>query len=342
MRYTTFFLVSCFLFSCNSEKKNTPFTTIEIQTLYKDTLSIRALELMGNSLAFAADKGTYGTVDLLDGKVRVNTEKYHTSIPEFRSVAHNATDFFMLSAGNPALLYKTGDHGKMDLVYKEEGEGVFYDALTFWNDQEGIAVGDSRDGCLSMIITRDGGNHWEKLPCEALPDAIEGEGAFAASNTNIKVLGNKTWIATTGSRIYFSSDKGRTWEIQEAPMVNEAPTQGIYSIDFYDENTGIAIGGDYTNPTDNRANKAVTKDGGITWKLVADGKEPDYKSCVRFIPNHNGKGLVALGLTGISYSNDSGETWKKLSDESFYTLRFQNDSVAYAAGKNRISRLTFR
>jgi hypothetical protein len=34
--------------------------------------------------------------------------------------------------------------------------------------------------------------------------------------------------------------------------------------------------------------------------------------------------------------------WKELSKDSFYTLRFQNDSVAYAAGKNRISKLVFK
>lgn len=101
---------------------------------------------MGNSLAFAANKGTFGTLDLSTGRVRTNTEKYHTYIPEFRAIAFNTKDFFMLSIANPALLYKTGADGKMDLVYKEEGEGVFYDAMTFWNDQEGIAIGD-----LSLI-----------------------------------------------------------------------------------------------------------------------------------------------------------------------------------------------
>jgi len=314
---------------------------VEIETIYQDSLSIRAIELMGNSLAFAANNGVFGTVDLSSGKIRSNIEKYHTSIPEFRAVAHNATDFFMLSVASPALLYKTGEDDKMDLVYMEEGEGVFYDAMTFWNNREGIAVGDTVDGCLSIIITRDGGHHWRKLSCDELPKGIEGEGAFAASNTNIEIVDDKTWIATTSSRIYFSPDKGKTWEIQKTPIVKEEPTQGIYSVDFYDENLGIAIGGDYTNPKNNTTNKAITKDGGKTWNLIADGQEPDYKSCAQFVPNSKGKEIVALGFTGISYSSDMGESWNELSDESFYTLRFLNDSIAYAAGKGRIAKLTF-
>ena len=341
MRYLLLLLIFCCIVSCSEVENKGPFTSVSVETLYQDSLSIRAIELMGNSLAFAANKGTFGTVDLTSGKVRANIEKYHTIIPEFRAVAHTSTDFFMLSIGNPALLYKTGDGGRMELVYMEEDENVFYDAMTFWNDSEGIAVGDTMNGCLSIIITRDGGNTWKKLACSSLPKKIEGEGAFAASNTNIKIVGNNTWVGTT-KRILYSGDKGKTWMSYETPIKTDEPTAGIYSIDFFNDKLGVAIGGDYTKPEGNSSNKAMTKDGGKTWQLIADGNEPGYKSCIQFVPNSEGKGMVALGFTGISYSSDMGATWKKLSEESFFTLRFKNDSIAYAAGRNRISKLTFR
>jgi len=225
---------------------------------------------------------------------------------------------------------------------RKRGEGVFYDAMTFWNDYEGIAIGDSVDGCLSIIITRDGGLSWNKIPCTELPGAVDGEGAFAASNTNIKTIGEKAWVATTSGRIYFSGDKGKTWEVFKTPIQNKEVAQGIYSLDFYNESLGIAIGGDYTKPEGNIANKAITLDGGKSWSLLADGQEPNYKSCVRFVPNSGGNGVVAVGFTGISYSSNQGENWSKLSDESFYTVRFLNDSIAYAAGKNRIAKLVFK
>lgn len=342
MRLLHFLVTLVFVWSCSETSKSTPFTSVEIAIIYEDTLSIRAIEIMGDNLGYAANKGTFGNIDLKSGKIRENIEKYHTSIPEFRAIAHTSSNFFMLSVANPALLYKTGDNGRMELVYIEEDEKVFYDAMTFWNDREGIAVGDSMNGCLSIIITRDGGLTWKKLSCSELPMAMEGEGAFAASNTNIKTVGEKTWIGTTSSRIYFSADKGKTWEIQQTPIVKDEPTQGIYSIDFWDKDLGFAIGGDYTKPENNRANKAITENGGRTWTLVADGKEPSYKSCARFVPNSEGMEIVALGLTGISYSSDRGNTWQMLSEEPFYTLRFLNDSIAYAAGKNRIAKLVFR
>jgi photosystem II stability/assembly factor-like uncharacterized protein len=342
MRILPLLLLSILAFSCTEKKVQLPFKSVRVETVFQDSISIRAIEIMGNSLAFAANKGIFGSVDLASGKVRTNVEKYDSIQPEFRAVAHTATDFFMLSVGSPALLYKTGGNGKMELVYQEAGEGVFYDAMTFWNDSEGIAAGDSREGCLSILITRDSGNSWVKIPCSNLPKGVDGEGAFAASNTNIKTVGSMTWIATTQSRIYFSPDKGKSWLIQQTPIVNTEPTEGIYSLDFYDQNLGMAIGGDYTRPDNNQANKALTTDGGKTWELVADGKDPGYKSCIRFVPNSGGNSIVALGFTGISYSSDQGAHWRQLSDASFYTLRFLNDSVAYAAGRNRIAKLVFK
>ncbi len=330
------------LLSCAPDSKDVGFTMVTIIPILEDSLSIRAIELMPGSLAFAANKGVFGSVELATGKIRTNVIQQDGHVPEFRAVAHTATDFFMLSSGDPALLYKTGDSGTMQLVYQESDSLVFYDAMKFWNDLEGIAVGDSMDGCLSVLITRDGGQQWHKLPCSGLPEALAGEGAFAASNTNIAIFGEHTWIATTAARVYYSGDKGKTWEIFPTSVLGDKPTRGIYSLDFNDALLGIAMGGDYTDPENNQANKAITKNGGKTWELVADGEEPGYRSCIQFVPDTQGEGIVAVGFNGISYSRDMGQHWVELSGESFYTLRFLNDSVAYAAGRNRIAKLTFR
>lgn len=342
MRIALLFLVMLTVSCAQKQDRNKVFSEVEITVLYQDSLSIRAIEIMDGSLAFAGNKGVFGSVDLKTGQVRSGVQAFDSILPEFRAVAHTASDFFMLSAGNPALLYKTGDSGAMELVYSEAGAGVFYDAMDFWNDKEGIAIGDSMDGCLSVLLTRDGGYNWTKLPCTALPPALDGEGAFAASNSNIAIAGDSAWIATTNSRIFFTPDKGMNWEVMQTPVINKAETEGIYSVDFYNSRLGFVIGGDYTNPDGNTGNKALTRDGGASWELVAEGMEPGYKSCVQYVPKSGGKALVALGYTGISHSSDAGANWKTLSPESFYTLRFLNDSVAYAAGRNRIAKLIFK
>ena len=335
------------LFSCNKQPEFVPrdFSKVEMNTILEDsTLSIRAIDILNDgSLAFAANNNTYGLLNAGTTNWLISKQEHDSLNLQFRAVAHTAEDFFMLSIGNPALLYKTTNSG-MQLVYKEVHEKVFYDAMLFWNDMEGIAMGDPTNDCISIIITRDGGSTWTKVSCDLLPDAIEGEAAFAASDSNISIVGDHTWIATGGmaSRILYSPDRGKQWEVFETPIIQGTSTTGMYSIDFYDELNGFAIGGDYTQPKENKSNKMVTIDGGKSWEIVADEQTPNYRSCVQYIDGREGQELVVVGFNGIDYSNDGGYSWNTISDEGFFTIRFINDSTAYAAGSGRISKLHFK
>ncbi|MFD1614890.1 WD40/YVTN/BNR-like repeat-containing protein [Gelatiniphilus marinus] len=339
------------LFSCGKKQgKFVPknISSVEINHLLEDSLlNVRAIEItVDNNVFFLTSKGFGGLVYYSDYddelEIVYPIPIAHDSVKNnFRAFASTNKNGFGITIGSPARLYKIKNDEKV-VVYQENHPKIFYNSMDFWNDNEGIAIGDSTDGCLSIIITRNGGNTWTKLSCEDLPKASENEGAFAASDTNIAIVGDKTWVATTAGRVYFSPDKGKTWAVFDTPIVKEKETEGIYSIDFYDELNGFAIGGDYTKPEHNTANKIRTIDGGKTWQLVAQNQNPGYRSCVQYIPNGKGKELVAVGFKGIDYSNDTGNSWKHLSDEGFYTIRFLNDSVAYAAGAGRISKLTFR
>jgi len=355
-------LVITLMFSCKMEerffpdniskaKMNRDISKVVIDTVFpwKNVMSslnysIRAIELTEENIWYAASNGGYEKISHDNKSLKYwRLMKNDTTGYEIRSVAKTKEAFFGLTISNPAILFKQDSIGK-HIVYKEEHDKVFYDAMDFWNDEEGIAIGDPTDDCMSIIITRDGGNTWTKLSCDNLPKTIEGEAAFAASDTNIAIIGDNAWVATGGmaSRVLYSPDKGKTWEVFDTPITQGKETTGMYSIDFYDELNGFAIGGDYTNPEDNSANKIRTTDGGKTWELVAQNQEPGYRSCVQYMPNRKGNELVAVGFKGIDYSNDYGTTWKHLSDEGFYTIRFLNDSIAYAAGAGRISKLNFK
>ncbi len=330
-----------------------PFTKVEIDFLHQDSTSIRALEVTENALVYAGSNGHYGILKFTSGnqlytdivetnKGRVN---FIESYPSFRSIATTEKAIFLLSIGNPALLYRYDlDTNKMSLVYTEAGEKVFYDAMTFWNNEEGIAVGDATDGCLSILITRDGGTNWQKISCSDLPDPIASEGAFAASDTTIKVIDDETWLLTGGgvSRLYRSDDRGISWTVRNLPIDQNSNTQGGYSMDFYDSLLGIIYGGDYTKPEDAVNNIATTEDGGKTWAIVASNANDGYKSCVQFVPNTDGNEIIATGFSGMSYSQDKGHSWKQISDAPFLSIRFANDSIAYAGGQNVLARLTFK
>ncbi|MBQ4821810.1 oxidoreductase [Aquimarina sp. MMG016] len=358
MRIFYIVFVISFFVSCTKEKViEHNFSKVKVDTIFQDSISIRAIAVDENLMIYTGTNGKYGyfefNKDFKNGnplysfftKKKKGILNFEDKKPSFRAVANTETDFFVMSIESPALLYKINKQsGKVKLVYTEKHEKAFYDSMAFWNDREGIAMGDPTEGCLSIIITRDGGERWNKVSCDNLPKTIEGEAAFAASNGNISIIGNKAWIVTGGlkSRVFYSADKGNTWEVFETPIIQGTPTSGAYSVDFYDEVNGVIFGGDYTKPDSNSANKVITNDGGKTWKLIADGVTPGYKSCIRYIPHSGAKEMIAVGFTGISISNDYGEHWKELSKESFYTLRFINDSTAIAAGKNRIAKLVFK
>lgn len=68
-------------------------------------------------------------------------------------------------------------------------------------------------------------------------------------------------------------------------------------------------------------------------------KKPNYKSCVQYVPGTNGKEVFAVGKTGISYSNDAGITWKKVSKEGYYVIDFVDKNTAWLAGNEKIGKL---
>ncbi|MGB5403226.1 MAG: oxidoreductase [Robiginitalea sp.] len=342
MRWVIWIFCVVVLWGCSEPSESRPFQDVAIQEIYTDSASIRALEVMPGSVGFAGSDGLFGSVDLQNLKVRTQRMTHLESFPEFRAVAHTSTDFFMLSAGDPALLYKTGDSGAMELVYQESGPGVFYDAMAFWDDTNGIAIGDAMGGCLSIIISRDGGKHWSKIPCDRLPEALPGEGAFAASDTNIAISGEYCWVASNKGRIYFSADRGETWEVRQSPVTSATDTFGLYSLAFYNAEIGYAVGGDYTRPEENISNKISTSDGGETWMFQAQGEAPGYLSCVQYVPGRDGRDVVGVSFKGIYYSQDYGQTWILLDSEGFYSFRFTSDTVAVASGRGRIAELRFK
>lgn len=346
-----FYLVAVlgFLFllaGCRQTTDSKAFEGVDIDILYIDTVSIRAiLPLDKDRVWFAGNQGKVGLID--HGVPKIAHFSYQDSLLQFRSIARTENNVLVISIGNPAIIYQIGFDGlqatSVKEVYFEENERVFYNAMKFFNEKEGIAMGDPTDGCLSILITRDGGHHWKKIACDQLPTLAAGEAGYAASNSNIAIYGDAVWIATGGgaSRVYYSPDKGHHWQVFDTPIITGGKMTGIYSIDFYDADLGIVFGGDWENMDNNRGNKALTRDGGKTWDLISDGSGPGYRSSVRFVPGSEGQEIVAVGSLGISYSSDAGLSWKSLSKEGFFAIEFVNDSIAFASGNNKIGQLTF-
>ena len=333
-------LLSFVLFACKGKPQN-KLPKIEITKYNIPNTSIRSITILNDStMAFSGSNGLFGIRDFLGNKIFQKRIKYDTIYPEFRAIAATPKEIYLLSVANPALLYQY-KKGNLKLVYKEENEKVFYDAMKFFDDLNGIAMGDPINHCLSVIKTSDGGNSWAKISCEKLPKVAEGEAAFAASNTNIAIIKNNVWIATGGkkARVFYASNKAENWKVATTPLIQGKNTTGIYSIDFYDEKNGIIAGGDYTNKYGKSINKAITTDGGKTWTPVSENLEPKYVSCVQYVPNSKGKKIVAVSTNGIFYSNNFGHTWQQISKSGFYSIRFASKNLAWLSGNNVIAKM---
>ena len=311
------------------------------------TVRLRGVSAVNEKIAWSS--GASSTVlRTADGGATWKKLTVTSDTLDFRDVdAVDAQTAYVLSIGNgpDSRIYKTTDAGATwTMQFKADDKKVFLDAMSFWDANHGIVFGDSVDGQLYILLTENGGRTWTRVPSSSLPRALENEGAFAASGTNIALFGKThAWIGTGAgakARVLRTADRGRTWQVADTPL-GAAPSAGIFSIAFRDAQHGIIVGGDYRKEQDAVDNLALTSDGGSTWKLVKGLS--GFRSVVAYVPGTNKPALIALGPSGGDYSLDDGQTWSKLEGPGFDTFSFvPRKSTGWAAGANgALARLVF-
>jgi len=310
------------------------------------TARLRGLSAVSEQVAWAS--GSDSTVlRTVDGGATWQKLTVTSEALDFRDIdAVDARTAYVLSIGTGAAsrIYKTTDAGATwTLQFKNDDRRAFFDAMSFWDADHGIVIGDSIDGQFCIMTTENGGRVWTRVPASALPPALTNEGAFAASGTNIAVFGTSyAWIGTGAAakaRVLRTVDRGRTWKIAETPVI-AGDFAGIYSVAFRDARHGVVVGGDYKKERDAIDNLAVTSDGGATWTLVKGLS--GFRSAVAFVPGAKTPTMFAVGPSGADYSTDDGRTWMTLEGPGFDTLSFaRGRTVGWAAGvRGRLGRLT--
>jgi photosystem II stability/assembly factor-like uncharacterized protein len=234
---------------------------------------------------------------------------------DFRGVqAFDAKKAYVMSSGEGAQsrIYKTTDGGEhWKLQYQGGRKEFFLDALVCDVETHCMALSDPVDGKFVVLASTDG-EHWTELPREKMPGAIPKEGAFAASNSSLCLDGKDVHFGTGGpaARVFASHDFGQSWTAMGTPIVSGNASSGIFSL-FCDENTLVAVGGDYQDPVRAFKNAAVSKDGGKTWELATQ-PPGGYRSAV----GKYGGGFVVVGPTGAETSTD-GLRWNFIGKVNF-------------------------
>ncbi|OGU58505.1 MAG: hypothetical protein A2X64_01280 [Ignavibacteria bacterium GWF2_33_9] len=177
----------------------------------------------------------------------------------------------------------------------------FINFIHFWDDQNGIFLGDAVGSQWGIATTSDGGYTWNLL--STMPDPLSAEDGLVGSG---QFEGDEIWFGTNMGRIFYSPDRGQTWSVSNV-MLGKAVTD----LTFLDKNTGVAIVSEDLRATSSRY-PASTSDGMVTWKtntnldFTANNLYPIYT----FAPQNSGKIYMLFSTGEVFYSENLWATFQ--------------------------------
>ena len=254
----------------------------------------------------------------------------------FRDVEAEAGAVHVLAIGpgEASRIYRSTDGGaSWSETFRNTDAEAFYDCMAFYpGGRDGLAESDPVGGKLRILATRNGGASWSVLPNTGMPDSA-GEYGFAASGDCLTTAGGSAFLITGGSqsRVLRSDDRGLTWAAV-ASGIPAGDAAGGFSGAFADPRHGIAVGGDFADPTDTVAAAAYTRDG-HTWTggidLTHIGEDVAYVGGGHRVAVVTGN---YRGSAGTSVTLDGGASWQRVSDQGFHTVDCTADGTCWAAG----------
>jgi len=282
-----------------------------------------------NAVFISKDNGTSWRDISPTMKITASDDK--TLEYNFRDIeVFNDTTAIVMSVGSGAesTLQITRNQGKTWQILRTNKEAKgFYDSIGFWDEQNGVMVGDPINGHFVIELTKDQGKTWSRIPIDKLPTITEKEAAFAASgNTLIVGKMGEIWLATGGlsASVYHSTDFGQTWTKSSVALENTTETSGGYALGLNSQQEVFVLGGNYLKRDGHYNNMATLINN--EWQVVESGGNGlrTAMSCVHNI-------CISTGKRSSDISLDNGKSWQVFSNQGFYTLT-SNDKNVLAAG----------
>ena len=227
----------------------------------------------------------------------------------------------------------------------------------------GMLLGDPVKNSFALFVTNDGGAHWTKQRNRGLEASPSLQGAFAASNTSMYMRNGFVAFAsggTAGAALYRLTEtticlddcsasemnadgRENKWIRVEVPIGDHTESSGIFSMNARDkmehssfgDSIFIAVGGDYTRPSDKTHTAAYSLDGGKTW-IAATTPPHGYRSAVAY--DSKTKTWITIGPNGTDISTDDGRNWHPLKPDPAFNDTPDADqhwnalSLPYAVG----------
>jgi photosystem II stability/assembly factor-like uncharacterized protein len=268
---------------------------------------------------------------------------------EFRDVhALSADKAWVLAAGpgEKSRIYHTADGGTTwALQFTNTDTTAFFDCFTFFDAKRGVAFSDAAGGRTTMLRTENGGTTWALLPASAVPPALEGEGAFAASGGCLVSHGQRdAWVATGSpeARLLRTRDQGKSWQVQATPFVR-GEGAGMTATSWLDTKRGIGVAARISQMRTDTAAAVVgiTDDGGVTWTMRPRPAVRGSFFGVAWVPGPDRNTAVASTLGGLLVTRDAGVTWSAATPHQYWSVGGAGRSAWGVGPGGRITKLTF-
>ncbi len=192
------------------------------------------------------------------------------------------------------------------------GSSSFFNVVHFFNENDGFSQGDPENNEFELYTTTDGGDNWTRVNGANIPDPSSGEYGIVGYYT---AVGDNIWYTTNMGRVYYSSDKGYTWNVSTIYT-------GTYSTNIeiaFDDNSlnGLALVSLSSGSTNMGNEYYRTDDGGATWtQITPEGTA--YYTGISSVPG-SANTFISIGsdyttpLMGASLTFDGGLTWQEVS-----------------------------
>lgn len=190
-------------------------------------------------------------------------------------------------------------------------EAILYD-ITFTDTNTGYAVGGYHFQHGEWLLTTDGGTTWRS-------DTF----ASTAMLDIHFVRPDKAILVGFDGRAFYKPDAATWWQPYYPP---EGETMN--AVDFYDENTGVAVGGkNFAFGLIYRFNNINGATDTVYYPLAHELRDVQFT-------DENTVHIVGYGY--VAKSTDGGLTWQpnSIQGDFFYALYFYNQEVGYAVGRS--------
>ena len=244
------------------------------------------------------------------------------------------SDFNPSISSNNSGVWMTQDSGA---TWVNQSSALFnnYDSfpnfIHFFNQDNGIVVGDPLNGVFEVYTTNNGGNNWVAVPSANIPASANFEKGYSL---NFDTYNDTIWFGTNNGRIFKSSNQGLSWTVTQSPIPDFGATNGSGSGNFTYKNTteGLLV--------DDSLNIWRTIDSGQTWNDETTTVTGTLRSSSTVYVPQTANTYFSLGADvnnyrGSSYSTDGGNNWINLNNQTLVMpldVTFKSGTVAFCVG----------